>query len=192
MGRPREFEEEEVVSDALRAFWERGYGATSISDLIQATEVERGSLYKAFRDKHSLFERAFDSYLRAGRAAMTQTLQSADPPLLKLQNWLKQVTAGCSGSEGGPGCLAVNSMVELAPSDSRIRERLARHWALVERALESTFKEGQQAGAMRDDLSAKELARTVVRIMAGIAVFARQGVTLDVSRTIVQLVRKPG
>jgi TetR/AcrR family transcriptional repressor of nem operon len=190
MGRPREFDEHEVVGGALRAFWKQGYGATSIPDLMQATALERGSIYRAFGDKYSLFERAFDDYLRAGRAAMTRALTSAGSPLMRLRSWLGQVVVGCSGTQGGPGCMAVNTMIELAPSDAAVRERLLRHWALVEKLLEHTLLEGQRIGEIRDDIAARELARLVVRFVAGIAVFSRQGKSRDVTETIIQLVSR--
>ena len=60
----------EAVDSALHKFWKQGYQGTSIPDLLEATGLERGSLYKAFGDKHSLFERAIGAYLRSGRAAM--------------------------------------------------------------------------------------------------------------------------
>jgi TetR/AcrR family transcriptional repressor of nem operon len=190
MGRPREFDEDEVIAEALQTFWKQGYGATSIPDLLEAMELRRGSLYKAFRDKHSLFERAFDDYLRAGRAKMAQVLGSDAPPIARLQAWLAQVVAGCSGAEGGPGCLAVNTMVELAPSDAAVRDRLARHWKVVERMLERTLREGQSEGEIRKDVSARDLARLVVKFMGGIAVFSRQGSSADVTQTIIQLVSR--
>src|SRR5260370_40736370 len=136
MGRPREFDEDEVIAEALQTFWKQGYGATSISDLMEATQLERGSLYKAFQDKHSLFERAFDNYLRAGRAKMAQVLRSDAPPIARLEACLARVVAGCSGAEGGPGCSAVNTVVELAPSDAAGPDALVRHWKEVERMLQ--------------------------------------------------------
>jgi TetR/AcrR family transcriptional repressor of nem operon len=190
MGRPRDFDEDEVVAEALQTFWKQGYGATSIPDLLEAMELRRGSLYKAFRDKHSLFERAFDDYLRAGRAKMAQVLASDTPPIARLRAWLAQVVAGCSGAEGGPGCLAVNTMVELAPSDAAVRDRLSRHWKVVERMLERTLRKGQSEGEIRKDVSARDLARLMVKFMAGIAVFSRQGSSADVTQTIIQLVSR--
>ncbi|MGO9935932.1 MAG: TetR/AcrR family transcriptional regulator [Steroidobacteraceae bacterium] len=190
MGRPRDFDEDEVVAEALQTFWKQGYGATSIPDLLEAMELRRGSLYKAFTDKRSLFERAFHDYLRAGRAAMTRVLESEGPPIARLQTWLAQVVARCSGAEGGPGCLAVNTMVELAPSDAAVRDRLARHWKVVERMLERTLSEGQSVGEIRKDVSARNLAQLVVKIMGGIAVFSRQGSSVDVTQTVIQLVSR--
>jgi len=190
MGRPREFDEDEVIAEALQTFWKQGYGATSIPDLMEATQLERGSLYKAFEDKHSLFDRAFDNYLRAGRAKMAQLLGSDAPPIARLEACLAQVVAGCSGAEGGPGCLAVNTMVELAPSDAAVRDRLVRHWKVVERMLEQTLRDGQIGGEIRKDVSAKDLARLVVKFIAGIAVFSRQGSCGDATQTIIQLVSR--
>jgi TetR/AcrR family transcriptional repressor of nem operon len=189
MGRPREFEEEEVVADAIQAFWKRGYASTSIPDLIAATDLERGSIYKAFGDKHSLFERALDTYLETGRAGMRDALESASSPLAGIKRWLAAVTAGCSGETGGPGCMAVNAMVELGPNDSVVRERLARHWSAVERRLEAALAEGQARGEIRGDLASRDLARLVVRAIAGIAVFARQRATNDLGATIVSLIQ---
>jgi TetR/AcrR family transcriptional regulator, transcriptional repressor for nem operon len=190
MGRPREFQEHEVVSDALQIFWRQGYRATSISDLLSATGLERGSLYKAFRDKQSLFERVFNAYLRAGRAALKQTLSAPGTPLERLTAWFEQATQGCSGAFGGPGCLAVNAMVELAPFEPAVRTRLARHWAIVEAALARTLSEGQQEHEIRSDVSAEDLAQMIVRTFAGMATFSRQGNRTDVFKTVLQLVTK--
>lgn len=58
MARPRAFDEQTVVSSAAEVFALRGYNATSIDDLVAATALLRGSLYKAFASKAGLFERS--------------------------------------------------------------------------------------------------------------------------------------
>jgi len=189
MGRPREFEEQKVVSEALQLFWKQGYGATSIPDLLRVTGLERGSLYKAFKDKQSLFERAFSTYLRSVRAALRETLSSAGSPLERLTAWFGQASQGCSGDSGGPGCLAVNAMVELAPFEPGVRARLTRHWAIVEDAIAHAVAEAQRAGEIRSDVSAQKLAQMIVRTIAGVATFSRQGNRADVFTTLLDLVR---
>ena len=94
MGRPPEFEEEEVVADAIQAFWKRGYASTSIPDLMAATDLERGSIYKAFGDKYALFERALGTYLETGLAGMLNALQSASSPLLGIERGLVVIAVG--------------------------------------------------------------------------------------------------
>ena len=81
MARPREFDEDDAIDSALQAFWKQGYGSTSIPDLISATDLERGSLYKAFGDKRTLFVRALDSYLEGGRRLLKNSIATAESGL---------------------------------------------------------------------------------------------------------------
>lgn len=62
MARPRTFEENEVIERAMLRFWRGGYGATSITDLEDATGISRISLYNAFGDKDGLFLKALKMY----------------------------------------------------------------------------------------------------------------------------------
>ena len=64
MGRPREFEIEDALDAAAKAFWSQGYEATSLEDLMKATGLHKGSLYKAFGCKHDLFKSSLEYYLR--------------------------------------------------------------------------------------------------------------------------------
>jgi AcrR family transcriptional regulator len=63
-GRPREFDEDEVLRAALRVFWEKGYESTSLSDLLAAMGLTKSSLYKAFGSKEALFWRVVERYQR--------------------------------------------------------------------------------------------------------------------------------
>ena len=55
MARPREFDISDALDRAMEAFWRHGYEATSMADLMEAMSLQKGSIYKAFNDKHSLF-----------------------------------------------------------------------------------------------------------------------------------------
>lgn len=96
MGRPRQFDEAEAIGAAAEVFRTRGYDATSVDDLVAATSMHRGSLYGVFGSKSGLFLRALDSV--------------ADP---------------ASDREGLLDLLLV-ALLELAPTDRRIRERAGR------------------------------------------------------------------
>ena len=62
MARPREFEPEEAIQKAMQVFWEHGYEGASLPDLLAGMGLTRGSLYKAFKDKKSLFLLVLDRY----------------------------------------------------------------------------------------------------------------------------------
>jgi TetR/AcrR family transcriptional repressor of nem operon len=62
----KRFDKDKVPDRAMRVFWERGYEATSIADLLKATDINRGSLYGTFGDRRSLFLSAQDRYVEQG------------------------------------------------------------------------------------------------------------------------------
>jgi AcrR family transcriptional regulator len=66
MARPRNFDEDAVITIAGHVFAQLGYNATSIDDLLEATGLQRGSLYKAFGSKRSLFEKVLIGALDPG------------------------------------------------------------------------------------------------------------------------------
>lgn len=62
MARPREFDIDEALTDAMNVFWAHGYDAASLPALLEGMGLTRGSLYKAFTDKKSLFIRILNLY----------------------------------------------------------------------------------------------------------------------------------
>src|ERR687891_349404 len=91
MARPREFDIDEALEAAMGAFWVRGYEATSLADLMQAMGLQKGSIYKAFGDKHALFLCALQRYLDQMYEAQRAMLTGATSPRVALQAWLDQL-----------------------------------------------------------------------------------------------------
>ena len=63
MARPRNFDEDDVIASAAAVFGRLGYTACSVDDLVEATGLQRGSLYKAFGSKRGLFEKVLQGAL---------------------------------------------------------------------------------------------------------------------------------
>src|SRR3954464_12959033 len=108
-GRPREFDADEVLVRARALFWEKGYAATSIQDLVDHLAIQRASLYAAFGDKHALFLQAVSLYVRDGEANLERLLD-ADPLLPALQAALVDPmglidSALTMATDGDRGCL---------------------------------------------------------------------------------------
>src|SRR5450432_4342837 len=82
MARIKEFDPDVALERALDVFWEKGYEATSIADLVSATGVQRQSIYDTFGDKHRLFRAALDRYaaLRGALALVLALVGDAAVP----------------------------------------------------------------------------------------------------------------
>ena len=113
MARPREFDMDEVLDAAMEVFWERGYEATSMADLMDATGLHKGSIYKAFEDKHDLFLQALRRYLSGGYEMFYSALTSARTPLEGFKNLIRKTASFCDCQKTGRGCFAINAAVEL-------------------------------------------------------------------------------
>ena len=169
MARPREFDIDEALEAAMGAFWARGYEATSLADLMQAMGLQKGSIYKAFGDKHALFLCALQRYLDQRYEAQRETLAKATSPRAALQAWLDRLVEAAP-AEGGScrGCLAVNTLIELGPHDEQARRVLEAHFERMRNLLMEQIRRGQELGEIRRDIDAGQCARLLMTMVAGL------------------------
>src|SRR6185503_5597935 len=73
-GRPRAYDADEALRQARNTFWKKGYSATTLDDLSEATGMNRPSLYGAFGDKRALYLATLERYVVANREAMDREL----------------------------------------------------------------------------------------------------------------------
>jgi AcrR family transcriptional regulator len=183
MARPRQFEEERAVEAAMRAFWERGYEATSTQELCEATGLGRSSIYNTFSSKHDLFTRALTLYMDVRTANLVEVLEDAERPV---RERLRTVLGWAVRSpEDDPvGCLVVNTMIELAPHDAEVAERLRADQAKRFAALRGAIEAGQRSGEIDAGRDAGALAHFMVAAVSGMRVAARGGADEPTLRAI--------
>src|SRR3954467_2531468 len=120
-GRPREFDVDEALAAALRVFWTKGYEGASLTDLTEAMEITRPSLYAAFGNKESLFRKALDLYEREKLAYVGEALKAPTSRQVAerlLRGALAMQTSDC---EQPRGCMRVISSVACGPEAESIR-----------------------------------------------------------------------
>lgn len=171
-GRPREFDPDVALQQAMEAFWERGYDGTSMADLMEATGLQKGSLYKAFGDKHELYMTALRRYLEAADERTRALFEADGSAADAVRGWLEHVTTDCSRA-GGRGCFGVNAMVERGGQDPQMAKLVDQHFALLVRRLEEVIARGQAAGEFRDDVPAADLADLLTVFLSGMNAKAR-------------------
>ena len=118
MARQREFNEDKVL-DALRdVFWEHGYNGTSYKDIMAATGLQKGSLYAAFGDKHSLYQRAIARYDTQIVSEGVKMLRDESlSPRLRIENLMNGPVEATGTREGRRGCLLCNAAIDQAATD---------------------------------------------------------------------------
>lgn len=173
MARQKGFHEAAVLDGAMRQFWLHGYDGTSIQDLVDATGVNRASLYGTFGDKDRLFRRALDHYLAEVTAERIALLERPGSARAAIRTYFRELVDFACVDGRGLGCLLTNSAVELAPHDERIAGALAEAFARVEAALQATIERGQASGEIPPDKDARKLARFLLALIQGLRVLIR-------------------
>jgi len=172
-GRPRGFDAGEVLGAATERFRTRGYAGTSLDDLVDATGLQRPSLYAAFGDKRALYLATLERTIeRAGRAF--DQLIEADLPLKQsLKVMFRAVIDGFLTGETGPsGCIMVSTSATSAVDDAEIRARLAAFVRLEDSKIEQLL-------VARGDPLAAAHARLATSVIHSLSVRARAGATRD-------------
>jgi AcrR family transcriptional regulator len=140
VGRPRRYDEDELLDAAQELFWSRGYDRTSMEDVAVASGVGTSSLYAAYASKLGLFLCVFRRYCE-GRVAFVAEATSAPRTDLAVVagQFLQRVVDECGSSADRRGCLMLNTIVELGDRFPEVLDISAATTARMERVLAETF-----------------------------------------------------
>lgn len=173
MGRPREFERDVVLDRAMRAFWARGYEATSVQHLVGRMGIQRGSLYGAFGDKRALFVAAIDRYDRVVTARLLAALEAEASGKAAIRRFFR-VKVELATQPGRPrGCLVTNAAAEMASHDRRTASKVGSVLARIEAAFHRAVVRAQKAGEIDRARSPRALARFLTSSAQGLSVMAK-------------------
>jgi TetR/AcrR family transcriptional repressor of nem operon len=172
MARPREFDEEAVLDKAVQCFWNLGYEATSVRDLINETGLTGASLYNAFGDKRALYQRALDHYVNC---SVAQRIQSCDalPPRKAIDAFFADIVQRSLSDPQHKGCMLVNAALELAPHDPEFQEIVAGVLKQIERFFFEHLRAGQSDGSISKSAPPEVVAKLLLGVLMGVRVLAR-------------------
>lgn len=173
MARPREFDENAVLEAAMRCFWLRGYEATSVRELAQSMGITGASLYNAFGDKRSLFQRALAHYVQTGFGDRVARFEGTLPPRDAITAFFREIVDRSVSDDDRKGCLLVNSAIEVAPHEPEFQAAIADVLVKVEAFFRRCVAAGQRAGEISTAQSADDLGRLLLSTLLGIRVLAR-------------------
>lgn len=176
-GRPRGFDRDEALETAMRLFWQRGFEATSMSELTAAIGVAAPSLYAAFGSKDDLFRAALRRYLERLRQRHDSAL--ATPGLDARAAFARLFDAIAEGFAACPtrsGCMLVAAEAGgFGGAAAQLRAELGAHRAAVEAGLRARIERGQREGDVAASADAAALAKFLATVVQGLSIQARDG-----------------
>jgi TetR/AcrR family transcriptional repressor of nem operon len=168
MARPREFEPDAALERAMRAFWAKGYKATSLDDLCTATGLSRSSLYAAFGGKRALLHRSLARYEEEAVARITAALAKPLPIREAIAGFVSELIDSIVAGPGRAGCFIGNCAAELAGQDRATAARVRQSLARIEGVFADALAHAQLRGEFRSDADVASLARFLVSGIQGL------------------------
>lgn len=170
--RPKEFDPDEIADAAMLVFWQRGYAAASIQDLVDGTGLSRSSLYNAFDSKHGLYTWSLKRYHALTHADVALLARAAPAKVLVRQLLMAIVDSELDATERR-GCLAANAALEMAGQDPVVAQIVAQNFKRIEDALEQVLRRGQEEGDINPQKNPRALASFVLCSVQGLRVLGK-------------------
>jgi TetR/AcrR family transcriptional regulator, copper-responsive repressor len=173
-GRPRAFESETALTQAMDAFWSDGFAATSLDDISAATGLNRPSLYGAFGDKRALYLQAYGQYRKRMNESFAPLFAAHESLRVKLRRILTAaLDLYLSGPDGPRGCFTVLSAASEAIADPDLHSLVGEAIEGTDRAFGRLFADARDAGELPEDADPRRLARVASATLHTLSIRAR-------------------
>ncbi|WP_211466953.1 TetR/AcrR family transcriptional regulator [Collimonas silvisoli] len=189
-GRPREFDMDQALDKAVRIFCERGYHATSVCDLTHAMQLASGSVYKAFKDKRSVFLAALDRYKTVRDAQLRAAIGIGATGRERVRLALAFYAEASHGAAGRQGCLVAGGAAELATFDQEVGRWITAALARNEVFIDELIRQGQEDGSIPPHVDGAATARLMLCLIQGMRLVGKTGRSQDEMTALVDIAMK--
>jgi len=196
MPRKKQFGIEEVKEKAMVAFWDNGYRATSLQDLVDAMGINRASLYDTFGDKYALFLESLHSYNDNYVKPYVAERKKKYSPRQAVVGMFDDICDRVQAGEDRNGCFIINTALELSPHDEKIARIVNRTFAYIERNFfRKMIIQGQASGEISKSVVPSTASRILLSLLLGLRVLSRnhpEKVVLNAIKSQVAALLPPG
>ena len=174
MGRPASFDQTEMLETIQSVFWDNGYSATSLDDIMQSTGLGKGSLYGAFGSKQEMYLLAFTDYCDWVVADIKERLRGNDADaIVRLRAYIQ--TAAKGGANARRGCMLAKGTAEVAGRFPDVDKIIERTFKAMEREIVQCVRQAQSAGDIAADRDARTIGVTLLAVVRGMGSLAQAG-----------------
>lgn len=185
-GRPRSFDRDEALRRAMMLFWERGFQATSMSELTAAMGINAPSLYAAFGSKDALYREAMALYEEGDGVELGRQIAEAPSAKAAIEAYLMRSAALFTRPGKPAGCMVVLSVVHGAGTSPRTGDALREARADAQAAIEARLRRAVEAKELPATCDAAAISSFYVTVQQGMSIRARDGATRPELEAIAQ------
>jgi TetR/AcrR family transcriptional repressor of nem operon len=183
VARPKEFDQNEALRNAIRLFCRQGFAATSTDALMRVMDIGRQSMYDTFGDKRALFLKALERYVTESVHSINVELERPGSALSAVQNALA-IFAERNDLSNTEGCMGLNAISEFGHRDDNVT-RITRKAAQVQRqTLIRVLSRAKSQGELSSDADLDAMADFFEGTLAGIRMAAKAGKSRHALRNI--------
>ncbi len=174
-GRPRGFDRQHVLRQAMEVFWEKGFEHASMADLTAAMGLKPPSVYAAFGDKASLFREAVALYVETEGSGIWDHLERSPTAREAIDNLLHGSAKAYSRYSPSRGCLIVLAAPQQNGASEVVCNELKQRRLTNASLLEQRLKRGIQEGELPVGLNCHAVASYYCSVQHGLSILARDG-----------------
>lgn len=185
-GRPRSYDSDIALDEAMKVFWCKGYTATSLDELVAQTKMNKPSLYAAFGNKYAIFTQVTQRFNQLAEAHYQQTLEQSgtnDTLLSKITRYLQAAISLYTGENGQLGCLIL-STVTAEVDDPQMQQCLAQTIDAQEQQVKNVLLTDQ--AQLTANANIEVLTRVIIALLHSISLRARAGQSRDSLQLMVE------
>ncbi|WP_298874588.1 TetR/AcrR family transcriptional regulator [uncultured Bradyrhizobium sp.] len=183
MGRPREFDADVALDQAMEVFWRHGYQGATIAQLTEAMGINPPSLYACFGNKEGLLKAALDRYTNL-RGAWMDEVVAAPTAREVAERMLMGIADKQTDPANPPGCLLVQGGIACGTGSENVPFELAARRAQNEDLLRDRFVRAKAEGDLIPTSDPAALARYVSAVSVGMGVMASSGSDREALRQV--------
>ena len=183
MGRPREFDAETALDQAMEVFWRHGYEGATIAQLTEAMGINPPSLYACFGNKEGLLKAALDRYTKL-RGVWMDEVVAAPSARAVAERMLMGIAEKQTDPANPPGCLLVQGGIACGTGSENVPFELAARRAQNEDQLRDRFVRAKAEGDLKPTSDPAALARYVSAVSVGMGVMASSGSDREALRQV--------
>jgi TetR/AcrR family transcriptional repressor of nem operon len=190
MPRTEDFNREEVLDKAQHAFWLKGFHGTSMQDLVDATGLNRSSIYNSFGSKMELYQQALRKYQVQNASVFDKALDQERNAIETIGLIFLYIMEEIKCDSESKGCMIINCFSEMGNQDPRLREFLEAHQAQLLEIFTELVARGQADGSIRKDEKSRALAHYLVSVYQGFRITGMHSKDPYILKSIIQNVLK--